>query len=71
MAGERRPLAFETLSRTVDGEAAKNMYLAVRRAPIPGGWLVALGLNEGGGLTFVPDPHHEWDGGSVDVKRGG
>jgi hypothetical protein len=32
------------------------------RARIPGGWLVALGT----GVTFYPDPAHEWDGTSVE-----
>jgi hypothetical protein len=30
------------------------------RAQVPGGWLVATGLN-GGGLTFMPDPDHAWE----------
>ena len=34
----------------------------IRRAKIPGGWLVTI---RDEGLTFVPDPKHEWDGGSV------
>jgi hypothetical protein len=35
---------------------------AVARAKVPGGWLVAYGT----GLTFYPDPGHEWDGASVE-----
>lgn len=34
----------------------------VYRAQIPGGWLV---LCDGGGITFVPDPNHVWDGNSL------
>lgn len=34
----------------------------IRRAKIPGGWLVTI---RDEGITFVPDPAHEWDGGSV------
>ena len=34
----------------------------IRRAKIPGGWLVAI---RDEGVTFVPDPKHEWDGGSL------
>ena len=30
------------------------------RAKVPGGWLVACGA----GVTFYPDPRHEWDGAS-------
>ena len=47
----------------------------VRRAKIPGGWLVETtrqaitGNSNGGGLgvglTFVPDPEHKWDGNSL------
>ncbi|MGV6826597.1 MAG: hypothetical protein ACWA5Q_06450 [bacterium] len=43
----------------------KSMY----RAKIPGGWLLSVrGYDdkEGGGLTFIPDPNHEWDGNSID-----
>jgi hypothetical protein len=32
------------------------------RAKVPGGWLVAV---TNGGLTFFPDPGHEWDGSSL------
>lgn len=34
------------------------------RAPIPGGWLVSTG--EDGGITFVPDNEHTWNGSSLD-----
>lgn len=39
----------------------------VSRAKIPGGWLVYIesGSVRAPGLTFVPDPNHEWDGGSL------
>ena len=30
------------------------------RAKIPGGWLVDLSWGHNYGLTFVPDPNHEW-----------
>ena len=32
------------------------------RAKVPGGWLVACGT----GITFYPDPSHEWDGTSAE-----
>ena len=35
---------------------------SVRRAAIPGGWLVALE----GSVTFVPDAKHKWNGGSME-----
>jgi hypothetical protein len=38
-----------------------------RRAKVPGGWLVIMGARryddgdvDAAGLTFVPDPRHEW-----------
>lgn len=34
----------------------------IRRAKILGGWLVTI---RDEGITFVPDPGHEWDGGSI------
>lgn len=41
--------------------------LGTWRAKVPGGWLVTVRSNGGksGGLTFYPDPHHQWDGGSL------
>lgn len=35
----------------------------LKRAKVPGGWLVS---SNGGGLAFVPDAGHEWNGESVD-----
>jgi hypothetical protein len=39
------------------------------RAKIPGGWLLAVreyGVDGiGAGVTFIPDPNHEWDGNSI------
>ena len=33
----------------------------IERAKVPGGWLVRTQLgNDGGGLTFIPDPNHSW-----------
>lgn len=37
----------------------------VSRAKIPGGWLLIVTSNSGGGLTFYPDPQHKWDGNSL------
>ena len=33
------------------------------RTPVPGGWLVSQ--SETGGLVYIPDPNHEWDGHSL------
>jgi hypothetical protein len=35
---------------------------AAARAKVPGGWLVACDT----GVTFYPDPGHEWDGASLE-----
>lgn len=64
MTDERPPLRFEELTYEQD-QRTHHYY----RAAVPGGWLVLLGNYET--TLFVPDPTHEWDGGSVDVKRGG
>jgi hypothetical protein len=45
---------------------------SIHRAPVPGGWLVAVFYNSGhaGGpaICFYPDPKHEWDGQSLDSQ---
>lgn len=41
-------------------------YFNVFRAKVPGGWLVAIQFHDGEGLTFYPDPNHEWNGESLD-----
>lgn len=58
----------------------KRGVMVIRRTKVPGGWLVrgdeaydevnphenSYGLGYGlGGLTFVPDPNHNWDGSSL------
>ncbi|MEZ5397422.1 MAG: hypothetical protein R2724_32225 [Bryobacterales bacterium] len=35
--------------------------LAIKRAKVPGGWLIALGDS----VTFLPDAGHKWDGSSL------
>jgi len=52
-------LKFEKLD--VEGQTAR-----VNRAKIPGGWLLVVMSNSGGGVTFCPDPEHKWDGKSLD-----
>ncbi len=37
----------------------------LERAKIYGGWLVLHSWQNGETMTFVPDPDHRWDGGSV------
>lgn len=37
------------------------LVYAVRRAKVPGGWLVAALLPyQSSGITFYPDPNHSW-----------
>lgn len=46
-------------------EKVKNKgawMLDLRRAEVPGGWLViVMGWGVGSGITFYPDPRHEWN----------
>ena len=51
----RRELEWKTL----------KSRLPTFRARIPGGWLVRAQGTGGMGITFVPDPAHNWDGGSA------
>ena len=37
------------------------LFQVIHRAKIIGGWLVFIS----GGISFVPDPEHKWDGGSL------
>jgi len=39
------------------------------RSKIPGGWLIFLSLSNINGVTFLPDPEHEWDGNSLPSKN--
>jgi hypothetical protein len=41
--------------------------LTVLRDRVPGGWLVyaSNSFHHHGGLTFYPDPEHQWNGGSL------
>lgn len=49
---------------TLETDGAPGHYY---RARVPGGWLVCWANSVEGtyaysGLTFYPDPNHEWDG---------
>lgn len=74
-AQQELAFAWEEI-RTQEGPHTMRLY----RARLPGGWLVYAceGSIEGesvwnyrqapsasAGLTYVPDPEHEWDGGTV------
>ena len=58
---EKKLLSFEMVSNRINTTSSR---FAIYRAKIPGGWLVALRPHDN--LTFVPDPQHMWDGGSVE-----
>ena len=58
---DKHMLCFELVpDRILSSSANLTLY----RAKIFGGWLVAVRPHDS--LTFVPDPQHEWDGGSLD-----
>jgi hypothetical protein len=57
---DRKLLNFELLPNRINCNSAT---FSIYRAKIPGGWLLAMRPNDN--LTFVPDPLHEWDGGSM------
>lgn len=52
--------SFENVGGYASGER-----LSVQRAKVPGGWLITTWLGDSGGVTFLPDPDHEWDGNSL------
>ena len=63
-----KPLNYQTLRVLRDGsKPAYNSYPVTERAKVPGGWLVILGGGYGySGVTFYPDPEHQWDGSSLE-----
>ncbi len=69
MRGMAQELVFIRLEpQTLPGDKWKvSSPTNVSRAKIPGGWLVGVesGNVRSWGLAFVPDPNHEWDGGSL------
>ena len=56
-------LTFESLEAGVRMPNS-SFKVDVKRAKVPGGWLVGLPYRDFG-LTFVPDPTHTWDGNSL------
>lgn len=61
-------LIFERIEAEWEGKG-----INVSRAMVPGGWLVfvvhATGPVGQGGITFVPDPNHTWDGSSLPLMN--
>lgn len=66
---ETRTLNLEKLNVAFDGKKAGMLsrgFYTVMRAKVPGGWLVTVSGGEGiSGITFYPDPRHEWDGSTL------
>jgi hypothetical protein len=52
VAKPEHKLKWEAMSSSIPGSRAK----------VPGGWLVSI---TNGGLTFLPDAEHSWDGSSL------
>jgi hypothetical protein len=55
-------LVFESLPYHMNGDRSLAFTPMMRRAKIPGGWLVGQSTES---LVFVPDPGHAWDGSSL------
>jgi|RhiMetdeSRZDD1v2_1073273.scaffolds.fasta_scaffold2815378_1 hypothetical protein len=60
------PVAMKWQTLSASGRpGSQNAY----RSKVPGGWLVETSRSTqngiGVGLAFVPDPNHEWNGGSL------
>jgi len=60
-------LKWENVATIREDRGLLNSTYMTERAKVPGGWLVISQFHVGTahGLAFVPDPNHEWDGGSV------
>jgi len=60
-------LHWETLKTQREADGLLDSKYLAERAKVPGGWLVISQFSVGGahGLVFLPDPNHEWDGGSL------
>lgn len=60
-------LRWETLVTTREDKGILHSEYLAERAKVPGGWLVITQFHIGSahGLVFLPDPTHQWDGGSL------
>lgn len=60
-------LKWETLSTKREADGLLDSRYLTERAKVPGGWLVISQFHIGTahGLVFLPDPNHDWDGGSL------
>lgn len=61
--GPKKPFVWQTISR--EGNSTE-FDIHTQRASVPGGWLVwqmeIRAAKAGGGMAFLPDPEHRWDG---------
>ena len=63
-----RPLLkWQTLNTEREDSGILDSRYLTERAKVPGGWLVISQFHVGGahGMAFLPDPKHEWGGGSL------
>lgn len=61
----------------LDQSSVSSRYYNLRRAKVPGGWLILCeftispggedpeDMTRGAQITFYPDPSHGWNGGSL------
>ena len=66
LAGEP-VLEWKTLKTVREERGRLNSKYMLERSKVPGGWLVISQFHTGSahGMVFLPDPNHEWDGGSL------
>ena len=64
---EKAVLSWENIKTVREDRGLLNSEYLTERAKVPGGWLVISQFKIGPahGLVFLPDPNHEWDGGSL------
>jgi hypothetical protein len=64
---EKAVLRWENIKTVREDRGLLNSEYLAERAKVPGGWLVISQFKIGSahGLVFLPDPNHEWDGGSL------
>ncbi len=64
-----RAFNLTKLNLAFDGKKAgplTRMVTVIYRAKVSGGWLILAAGSQGlSGITFYPDPRHEWDGGTL------
>lgn len=64
MFGKPKPVApglvWEKLKKDEVFHSAQSF-----RAKVPGGWFVSVQAHTGVGVTFYPDPEHQWDGNTL------